>query len=325
MGPEGPVWVVAKRMLLRFSEIELPLDLKANFGREGPLVMEVGAGDGRFLVGLAQAAPHWNILGVELSAASVERALRRLRREGVGQVRLFKGSGDFALKNLVPPRSLDAVYVNFPDPWPKKRHAQRRLLRVPFFRLLSTRLVDGGRLLLTTDHREYFEQAIEEAKKSGLFEVEIAPPPPLALTTKYATKWRQAGRTFYHAVFSKIAEDAATYPVIERWKEMPHAIFEGPVPSAPPNEKRVFEIPGGHVIFLEFTPRPREGFYAFVRVEEEALVQEVVLEVRPSGKGVYAGLKRFGDPLVTPGVRRATGHLADMLKAQGLVEKQASY
>jgi tRNA (guanine-N7-)-methyltransferase len=105
--------------------------------------------------------------GGGLFGASVVRALRRFRREGVENVRIYHGEGAFALRNLVPPRSVLEVIVNFPDPWPKKRHQENRLLQRGFFRKLSTRLVEGGRLLLTTDHEGYFRFALEEALSDG--------------------------------------------------------------------------------------------------------------------------------------------------------------
>ena len=313
--------------VLRFSEVSFPLDPPAAFGREGPLVLEIGFGDGRFLATLHRLHPEWNLLGLEAAAASVTRALRRLVREGVGPALLFKGRAGFALRNLVPPRSLQAVYVNFPDPWPKSRHAGRRLLQVPFFRLLSTRLSEGGALYLTTDHEEYFAFALEEGRRSGLFEARPAPPPPEALTTKYAEKWRRRGRRFFHAVFAKLAEAEEEYPPLAKEEAMPHAILEGPLPEIQGFEKRVHAFPGGHAIFLEAARREPEGYYFLVRVEEPELelVQELLLELRPSSRGLYAGLKRFGDPLVTPGVRRAVGFLVDWLSSLGLSVSKRSY
>ncbi len=313
--------------LLRFAELRFPIDPAATFGREGPLVLEIGFGDGRFLVTLARAHPEWNLLGVEAAGASVVRALRRLRREGVEAVRLFKGMAGFALRNLVPPRALSRVYVNFPDPWPKSRHAERRLLQVPFFRLLSTRLADGGALFLTTDHPDYFAFALEEGRKSGLFEVRTLPPPPEVLTTKYAEKWKKRGRRFYHAVFAKAAEAREAFPPLRKEDEMPHAILEGPLPEIRDFTKKVHAFPGGHAIFLELTRRLPEGYYFLLRVEEPELelIQELLLELRPSAHGLYAGIKRFGDPLVTPGVRHAVGFLVDWLAAQGLKVQKRSY
>lgn len=311
--------------LLRLAETPFPLDVEAAFGRSGPLVLEIGFGDGRHPAMLARAHPEWNLLGAEVSSASVWRALRRFKREGVENVRVVRATGAFVVRNLVPRRGLFRVYVNFPDPWPKKRHQGRRLLRAPFFRLLSTRLADGGALYFTTDHAEYFAFAQEEARKTGLFRVEVAPPPPEALATKYALKWKEAGRRFYHAVFYKTGEAFAAFPPIERWNDVPHAILEGSLPAPEAFHKVVHPFAGGTAVLLEAARRLPEGIYVFARVEEEELAQHVLLEVRESAHGVYAGLRRFGDVIVTPGVRQAVAALVGWLEAEGLSVKKRSY
>lgn len=286
------------------------------FGREGPLVLEVGFGDGRFTAELAKAHPEWLILGAEVSAASVLRAYRRLKREGIGNVRLYHGQGPFALRNLVPPGSLRRVIVNFPDPWPKKRHQRKRLLQEGFFRRLSTRLVEGGDLLLTTDHEEYFCFALEEAKRSGLYRVEVKEPPEAHLRTKYALKWKEAGRIFFHAVFTKVAEDPTPWPPIRRY-EVAHALLRGELPKELTLAKAPVAIPGGVAVFLEVA-RGEEGFYVLTHVEEEDLTQDLLLEVRRSAHGLYAGVSRFGSPLITEGVKEVVRALVQELGRVGL-------
>ncbi len=286
------------------------------FGREGPLVLEVGFGDGRFTAELAKAHPEWLILGAEVSAASVLRAYRRLKREGIGNVRLYHGQGPFALRNLVPPGGLRRVIVNFPDPWPKRRHQGKRLLGEGFFRRLSTRLMGGGDLLLTTDHEEYFRFALEEGKRSGLYRVEVKEPPEAHLRTKYALKWKEAGRTFFHAVFTKVAEDPTPWPPIRRY-EVAHALLRGELPKELTLAKAPVAIPGGVAVFLEVA-RGEEGFYVLTHVEEEDLTQDLLLEVRRSAHGLYAGVSRFGSPLITEGVKGAVRALVRELEGMGL-------
>ncbi len=280
------------------------------------MVLEVGFGDGRFTAELAKAHPEWLILGAEVSAASVLRAYRRLRREGIGNVRFYHGQGPFALRNLVPPGSLRRVIVNFPDPWPKKRHQRKRLLQEGFFRRLSTRLVEGGDLLLTTDHEEYFRFALEEAERSGLYRVEVKEPPEAHLRTKYALKWKEAGRAFFHAVFTKVAEDPTPWPPTRRY-EVAHALLRGELPKELTLAQAPVAIPGGVAVFLELA-RGEEGLYVLTHVEEEDLTQDLLLEVRRSAHGLYAGVSRFGSPLITEGVKGAVRALVRELERVGL-------
>jgi tRNA (guanine-N7-)-methyltransferase len=294
----------------------LPPSPKALFGREGPLAVEVGFGDGRFTALYAKAHPERLVLGAEVSAGSVQRALRRLKREGIGNARLYLGEGAFALRNLVPERSVLEVIVNFPDPWPKKRHQEKRLLREGFFRHLSTRLTAGGRLLLTTDHEEYFRFAIEEAERTGLYRIETAPPPEAHLLTKYALKWREMGRAFFHAVFTKVAEDPIPWPPIRRYP-MAHALLKGTLPETLSLPKATVRFPQGVAVFLEVA-KAEKGFYVLTHVEEEDLTQDLLLEVRKSARGLYAGVSRFGHPLITEGVKEAVKALVRALEAMGL-------
>ena len=312
-------------MLIRPALLpSLPPDPLVLFGRPGPLVLEIGFGDGRFTAWLAKAHPEWNILGAEVSAASLARAWRRIRREGIRNVRLYHGEGTFALRNLFAEESLQRVYVNFPDPWPKKRHQENRLLKEAFFRLLSTRLLPGGSLLLTTDHEEYLDFAREEAKRTGLFQVELRPPPEAHLQTKYALKWKAEGRPFFHAVFTCVAKDPTPFPPIRRYTPMPHALLVGELPETLPVAKRAWPLEPGAVVFLEVAKKA-DGFYVLTRVEEEDLVQDILLEVKGSQRGVYAGLARFGAPLVTEGVKRAVELLVQALEELGLRVAQRSY
>ena len=293
-----------------------PPEVQDLFGREGPLVLEIGFGDGRFTAELARSRPDWLVLGAEVSAASVLRALRRMRREGLANVRLYHGQGPFALRNLVLPGTLDQVIVNFPDPWPKKRHQERRLLREAFFRRLSTRLKPGGSLLLTTDHEEYFRFALEEAERTGLYRVEVRPPPEAHLRTKYALKWKEAGRAFFHAAFIKLREAPAPWPPLRR-DDVAHALLSGELPQDLALEKTPVRLKEGVAVFLEVA-RGKEGFYVLTHVEEEDLTQDLLLEVRKSARGVYAGVSRFGSPLITEAVKGAVRALVDRLEAHGL-------
>jgi len=256
----------------------------------------------------------------------VARALKRFRREGITNVRVYHGAAGFALRNLVAPKSLHQVYVNFPDPWPKSKHQENRLLQRNFFRRLSTRLAAGGALLLTTDHEEYWKFAQAEGLASGLFEVETPPPPEHHLTTKYALKWKEQGRRFYHAVFRKVSEDPNPWPPLARYP-MPHALLSGTLPELKSFEKTVVRFEGGTAVLLEATRTlgPEGGYYFHTHLEEEDLIQDLLLEARPSTHGLYVGVSRFGAPLSTVGVKAAVEWLVGWLEGQGLHVLQRSY
>lgn len=305
-------------MLLRRSDLAQPLDASALFHRPGRLVLEIGFGDGRFLAGLARRHPDWNLLGVEVSLASVSRAWRRMRREGLHTVRLFKGNARFLVRDVLPPASLHRVYVNFPDPWPRKRHLENRLLQAEFFDLVSTRLEPGGTLCLTTDHEEYFDFAREQAAGSGRFEEAVLEPPRESLETKYALKWRAEARHIQHAAWTVRDPAPGQEPRIP-FEPMQHALLAGDLSGVGTFTKQVRRFEGGAAVVTEaFRTLDGSGLLFTVVVEEPDLRQELLVRAFEKEAGVQVGLQAFGDPIATRGVREGLRAVTAWLEAQGL-------
>jgi len=297
----------------------------AVWGRSAPLVLEIGFGDGRYLVHLARTRPEWNLLGVEVSLASVSRAFRRIRREAAHTARIHRGHARFLVRDVLESRSLHRVIVNFPDPWPRKRHRGNRLLQADFFGLLSDRLESGGQVHLTTDHGEYFEFACEQASETGLYEFREGEPPDGVLDTKYARKWRAESRSIRHAVWT--ARRAATPPeTINLTLSMQHALLSGDLDAVGAFEKQVRRFDGGTVIVTEaFRSLDGEGLLFTVVAEEPDLRQELLVKAWPKENGVYVGLQAFGDPLGTRGAREAVQAVAAWLVEQGLEIRETWY
>ncbi len=132
-----------------------PLDWRAIFGRQAPLAMEIGVGGGEALRGLARRYPEWNWVGVDVYPPGIGRLLLALEAEPQPNVRVALTDAVALLAERVPQRSLDAVYIFFPDPWPKARHHKRRLIQQPFLDLLAQRMRPKGELFLATDWEEY--------------------------------------------------------------------------------------------------------------------------------------------------------------------------
>ena len=130
----------------------------ASFACSAPVVMEIGFGNGEFLAHLAIAHPEWNLLGVEIYLPGVAKAVARLEAAGVmDRVRISQLPAQYVLQHQVAEAGLHGVYINHPDPWPKARHAKRRLIQKPFAQLLASRLEPGGFVKLATDRPELAE------------------------------------------------------------------------------------------------------------------------------------------------------------------------
>lgn len=179
-----------------------PLSWPGVFGRDGPVEVEIGSGKGLFLLEASRLRPESNFVGVERAGKWFHRAVERTMRAGRPNLRLVRTDAFDFLTRWVPPGSVAAVHVYFPDPWPKKRHAKRRLLQRPLFELAARALAPSAPLFLASDVGPYFEEAVAEIAALGPFEqVEWPADAPDRLPTNYARKYEQEGRTLHSAKF----------------------------------------------------------------------------------------------------------------------------
>jgi tRNA (guanine-N7-)-methyltransferase len=137
-----------------------PLDWRATFGRDAPVVAEIGFGMGETTARIAAENPGTNYLGMEVHAPGVGSLLKQLEEGALENVRIVPHDAVEVLRDMVPPESLAAIHVFFPDPWPKKRHHKRRLLQPDFVELAASRLAPGGKLHVATDWQEYAEHVL---------------------------------------------------------------------------------------------------------------------------------------------------------------------
>ncbi len=319
-----------------------------------PWVLEIGFGDGRFWPEYVRTQPQApNYLGAELSGQSLLKAARRLRLSGLGNAHLTKLPALPLLREVVPAGALDAIVVNFPDPWPKAEHQDHRLLRAGFFRLAASRLKPGGAVLLTTDHDEYFDFALQEAQLSGVMRPEPGEPPAAALHTKYALKWQGLGLRAQHVRFVATAQPEVPHGDLSHFPpdlpsqhssledvRVPHAILE----SLPPGtdfsdlfntfERRAVHLPGPEasigaataVLLDAYRSLRRDEFTVLAHVVEGELTQEVLINVTLRADGsLLVRLGKFGGPIITPGVKAAVGALSDWLVERGSAVRHLGY
>jgi tRNA (guanine-N7-)-methyltransferase len=147
-----------------------PFDPVALYGRVAPLVLEIGSGMGEASAAMAAADPVRDLLAVEVHTPGIGSLLRRIEELGLTNVRVCEADGVDVL-GLLAPGSLDEVRVFFPDPWPKSRHAKRRLLAPDFADLVADRLRPGGRLHVATDSVAYAAQTIRVLNDHPRFDV----------------------------------------------------------------------------------------------------------------------------------------------------------
>jgi tRNA (guanine-N7-)-methyltransferase len=176
------------------------------FGDDVPeaarLVLEIGFGRGEFLLDLAESSPESAFVGVEYSFKRTLKLARRLARTGLRNLRLVCATGEAVLRDALGDATVDTVWVNFPDPWPKKRHARRRLVQPELAALVGRRLVPGGVWNVATDDPAYAEWIDEVLSAEPALENAYAPEPFRQSVddrkpTAYELMWRAEGREFH--------------------------------------------------------------------------------------------------------------------------------
>ncbi len=133
----------------------LSLDVAQLFGRSAPLQVDLGCGDGSFLCDLARQFPHKNFLGIERLTKRVEKIRRKAQM--IDNLRVLSTDTLFAVQYLLPENSAEAFYLLFPDPWPKRRHQQRRIFTHDFLDAIARALRQNGILHVATDQFDYFQ------------------------------------------------------------------------------------------------------------------------------------------------------------------------
>ena len=206
----GPDWRVGVEALRdpgpdRLFPQRLPRPLR--------LVVDVGFGRGELLLELARSAPESAYLGIERSWKRVLKMTRRLAKTEIDNVRLVAAGAEECVAALAV-ESVAGFWVNFPDPWPKKRHHRRRLLQPAFARELALRLGPGGFLEVATDHEEYAQAIHEVLAAEPLLENRAAPDPflrspPARTPTAYEIEWRAQGRPGHYFSYARSVTPAS--------------------------------------------------------------------------------------------------------------------
>ena len=190
----------------RIDELpEGPLDITEWFGRTAPVVLEIGSGMGESTAVMAARAPGVDHLAVEVYQPGLAQLLLRAEQAGITNLRLLRGDAQDLLTEHIAPERLHSVRIYFPDPWPKRRHHKRRLVRPEFVALVSTRLAPGGLLHLATDWQPYAtemlaactgEPALRNAAGAGYAERPAERP-----VTKFEQRALDEGRTVRDLLF----------------------------------------------------------------------------------------------------------------------------
>ena len=185
---------------------EAELDVPSVWGNANPLTVEIGFGMGKATALIARDNPHKNYLGLEVHRPGLGALLGRIQELGLTNVRVIQHDAVEVIGRRLADGSVAAFHIFFPDPWPKKKHFKRRLVRRPFTELLARKLVSGGYIYFVSDWLPYSQFALEELSATrGLVNVYdgFAPRQQWRPETRFEEKGRDAGRVISELWFEK--------------------------------------------------------------------------------------------------------------------------
>lgn len=307
-----------------WKQLDWPLNLESLFGFDGPLDVEIGFGNGAFLVDLAAASPERQFIGIERSLGSLTRLFSRLVSREVQNVRVIQADASFILDRLFGPEDITGLFINFPDPWPKERHHARRLIQPAFIRLVARRLVPGGELLIGTDHRDYARWIAEVlegqsdlvSKHPTTFVSEIPGRKP----TKYERKARETQSPIHFFQWKRV-KSIQEARLEERVDEVPSVLLEGPFdPEAFLSNltDRVWKFDNAGVVVVKFGNIYREHSFGHLLIEvmvrEDSFSQHfgVSAILRPPNK-LLVKLSPMGYPRPTWAVKQAVKLVSELI------------
>jgi tRNA (guanine-N7-)-methyltransferase len=176
------------------------------FNREAPLTLEIGFGNGESLAVMAAQSPEMDFIGIEVHRPGVGHLLQELDRQALNNVRVFNEDAIKVLRDCLPDGCLDRLLLFFPDPWHKKRHHKRRIVRLEFIELLAQKLKPGGILHMATDWKNYAEHMLEVMEQSADFrncagEGRYSEKPGYRPVTKFERRGQKLGHGVWDLLF----------------------------------------------------------------------------------------------------------------------------
>jgi tRNA (guanine-N7-)-methyltransferase len=196
--------------LPRCEMTKIPFVFPAGFGVQNSsrTLVEIGPGRGDFLFHLAESNPDTTVAAIEIKRKRVDKLIKRVENRRLTNVAIIQDDARYALPRFFEENSVDAIYINFPDPWPKRRHEKNRVLSRNFLDECRNVLKFYGTLNITTDYQPYAEDVANCV--SGIAQLEtcysevLTHESPEAYPTLFAQKWTAMGRQIYYQKYQRI-------------------------------------------------------------------------------------------------------------------------
>jgi len=206
--------------VITVTDFTVPLPLDTLFDPARPLEIEIGCGNGRFLVARAVKNPETQYLGIERLLPRVRKLDKKACRLGLDNLRVLRLEAFYTFYYLLPPHRVRTVYVLFPDPWPKRRHHGRRLFSPLFLDALWARLEIGGTVQVATDHPDYFASIHASLSADPRFQETAAMERTADEQTDFERLFRGQGLPIGQCAFQTVPAPEPAFPPLEIGPEM---------------------------------------------------------------------------------------------------------
>lgn len=286
---------------------------------EGPLfrAVEIGFGNGEFLEHAAKTRPEGLFFGIEVSLQCVMKAVKRIQRADCPNAKVLLGDARFILGDCFPPEWLHAVYMNFPCPWPKTRHAKRRVTYSGFADVLAGSLLTGGVFDLFTDDGVYADEVSRVLSTHPALEMEDRTlDPERDINTKYERKWREQGKEIHLLRFRKKIPFFSGKPNKEELKL--HSALEIQFPSESKMNTLVNREggePSNRWVFKENFKSSSGVILLETITSDDGFRQTFFIRIVPRKDGCLVKIDPPSRPFRTPAVVMAFEHLVDFLRS----------
>ena len=178
------------------------------FERSAPIILEIGFGNGESLAKTAAQNPDKDYIGIEVHKPGVGNLLAQLERQSISNVRVFYHDAIEVLENCIPEHSLSAVHLFFPDPWHKRKHHKRRIVRPSFVHLIAQKLIAGGYFHAATDWQHYAKHMLKILNVADQFanqssDQSYCPRPDYRPLTKFEQRGLRLGHGVWDLIFKR--------------------------------------------------------------------------------------------------------------------------
>lgn len=186
------------------SDYFAPLVVEDIFGNDHPIEIDLGCGDGSFLIAMAKEFPERNFLGVERLLGRAKKVSRKAEKAGLTNCKVLRLESKYVIEYLFPEESIDRLHLLCPDPWPKARHHRRRLVQQDFLDCLYKALKPEGEFCFKTDHPEYYEWVCEEMNQFKKFtQREWNEDTFFYPKTDFQIQWEAEGKSMHQLRYTK--------------------------------------------------------------------------------------------------------------------------